>query len=193
MMKKTLLVAVSALMALSAQAKQPAGGLQYTYLQGQWSEVDFDGNDSNLANNDIDLDGLTAAASFKLNESFYLTGDHMRLSESGYRVERLALAGGFRMPLSRVLDINVGAGLVDYDVKNLANDDDSGIMMYARVRGLIEPDWEISAGFQYEDALIEDTAFTFSAGYHFHRQLSVGIATSNGDMDVTSLYLRFAF
>jgi hypothetical protein len=51
----------------------------------------------------------------------------------------------------------------------------------------------LSAGFQYEDALVSDTAFTLSAAYHVHRQVSVGMAVNSGDFDSTSLYVRFAF
>jgi hypothetical protein len=184
-MKKLISCVLALFLASAVQAQQSTAGLQYTYLQAQWSNVDFD-------DSVIDFDGIAAAASFKINDGFYVTGDHMRLSESGAHLERLSLAGGFRMPMSRVLDINVGAGLVDYDT-DVFNKDDSGVQAFARVRGLIEPDWELSAGFLYEDAAISDTSFTFSAAYSFHRQVSVGIDTRNGDMDVTSLYVRFAF
>ncbi len=183
-MKKLLVGVVVAALATTAQAAQSTSGLQYTYLQGQWSDVDFD-------DSVIDFDGLGASASFKINEGLFVAADHMRLSEQGAHIERLAVAGGFRMPMSRVMDINLGAGLVDYDTN--FKEDDSGILAYAKVRGLIEPNWEVSAGFLYEDAITSDTAFTFSAGYRFHRQVSVGIDTRNGDMDVTSFYLRFAF
>ncbi len=185
-MKKLIGMAIALLLATTAYAQQSVGGLQYTYLQAQWNDVDFD-------DIDIDLDGPAAAASFKINDSFYVTADHMRASDQGVRMERIAVAGGFRVKMSRVLDINMGAGLVDYDLKGINYEDDSGLLMYVRARGMIEPNWEISAGFQYEDAVVSDTAFTFSAGYHFHKQVSAGLAVQNGDLDVTSLYLRLAF
>lgn len=184
-MKKLLL----ATMVLAASSTAFAAGPQYSYVQGQWQESEFD--DSNA-----DLDGFGVAASIDLNQEFFAFAQYASLDDSGVEVDRLAIGGAYKMPVGTYTDLNFGAGLVSYDADFgpfFRDDDDSGLLLTAGIRSMLNKQLELGAGVTYEDAFDIDMLFNVYGAWHFNNKVSAGLSLTEGDVETSAIYVRVAF
>ncbi len=182
---KKLLLATTVLVASSATF---AAGPEYTYLQGQWQESEFD--DSNA-----ELDGFGLAASIDLNKEFFAFGQYSSVDDQGVEADRFAIGAAYKMPLSTKTDLNFGAGLVSYDVDfgPFGEDDDSGLLLTAGIRSMLTNEVELGANLNYEDAYDIEMLTSVYGAYHFNRQISAGASLTMGDVETTAIYVRVAF
>lgn len=100
-MKKHLALALALAAAPFAAA---AGELSYTYVEGGYTQLDFDVDGAE----DFDMDGGQVRGSVALGESFYLHGGYGRVNEdvSGMDVDldEVQAGVGYRMPVGERAD-----------------------------------------------------------------------------------------
>ncbi|HEX4910546.1 MAG TPA: outer membrane beta-barrel protein [Permianibacter sp.] len=182
---KKLLLATAVLAASSATL---AAGPQYTFVQGQWQEAELE--DSNA-----DLDGFGIAGSIDLNKEFFAFAQYANVDDRGVDLDRLAVGAAYKMPLSTRTDLNFGAGIVSYDLSNRfgVDDDDSGLLLTAGIRSMLNDNLELGAGASYEDAYDIDMLVNVYGAWHFNNQLSAGLSLTEGDVETTAIYVRMAF
>lgn len=178
-MKRTCLFA--ALMSLSAGAA--AEGLDYSYIQGSYSQVDFD-------DIGIDGDGFGIAGSFALTDQFAIFGGYDSADlDFGIDFTQFEVGGLFRLPLSGTLDLVTSLSYVsmEVDVPGFGSADDDGFGVGVGLRALASPRVELSGGVSYVDLNDSGSDTSFGAGlrYHFTDAVSVGLTGSWGD-DVSS-------
>lgn len=183
---KKLLLATAVLAASSATL---AAGPQYTYVQGQWQEAEWDDNSA------ADLDGFGVAGSIDLNKEFFAFAQYANVDDRGFDVDRFAIGAAYKMPLSVRTDLNFGAGIVSYDVSSRygVDDDDSGLLLTAGIRSMLNDNLELGAGASYEDAYDIDFLVNVYGAWHFNSQLSAGLSLTEGDVETTAIYVRMAF
>ena len=182
---KKLLLATAVLAASSATL---AAGPQYTYVQGQWQEAELE--DSNA-----DLDGFGVAGSIDLNKEFFAFAQYANVDDRGVDLDRFAVGAAYKMPLSTRTDLNFGAGIVSYDLSNRfgVDDDDSGLLLTAGIRSMLNDNLELGAGASYEDAYDVDMLVNVYGAWHFNNQFSAGLSLTEGDVETTAIYVRMAF
>lgn len=174
MFKKLLLASVLAVPAVSM-----AEGLSYSYLEGSYASVDFDGGGN--------ADGFNLAGSFLVAPAVFVSGDYSMLSiDGGGDFDIGNIGAAFRHALTPTVDAFAGADLVFAKVKfGGASDDDTGYRIRGGVRAALGKA-ELNGGIAYRD-VFDDTSTIFSVGgvYNFTANIA-GVAGADFDSDSTA-------
>jgi opacity protein-like surface antigen len=168
---------IAALLSLSVAAA--AEGLDYSYVQGSYSQVEFD-------DIDVDGDGFGIAGSFAIGDRFaVIAGYDVADYDFGLDTTAYEIGGLFHAPLTDRGDF---VGTLSYvslevDVPNFGSVDDDGFGVGAGLRGMASPKVELNGGISYVDFSDGGDDTTFGAGvrYHFTDAVSAGLDGSWGD------------
>lgn len=172
---------------LTASSAALAAGPRYNYLQGQWQE-------SELEDSRAEFDGIGVAASFELNQQFFAFGQFSSLDDRGVDLDRWAIGAAYKMPFGTNTDLNFGAGIVDYEINTGPfSDDDSGLMLTAGIRSMLDKQLEVGASASYEDAYDIDMLLNVYGAWHFTPQLAAGLTLTEGDLETTAVFVRYSF
>lgn len=164
---------------LSLAATAAAEGLDYSFVQGSYSQVEFD---------DIDVDGdsFGIAGSFAIGDRFAVIAGY-EAADYDFDVETTAyeIGGLFHVPLSDRVDFVSTLSYVslEVDVPNFGSVDDDGFGVGIGLRGMASPKVEFDGGISYVDFSDGGDDTTFGAGvrYHFTDAVSAGLDGSWGD------------
>lgn len=166
-----------ALLSLSAAAA--AEGLDYSYVQGSYSQVEFD-------DIGVDGDGFGIAGSFAISDRFAIIAGYevadfdFDLETTGYEI-----GGLFHAPLSDRVDFVSTLSYVslEFDVPNFGSVDDDGFGVGLGLRGMASPKVEVNGGISYVDFSDGGDDTTFGAGvrYNFTDAVSAGLNGNWGD------------
>jgi len=157
------------------------------------AEIDTNGGD-------VDGSGLQLRGSIPVFDNFFAIAEFESLDlDFDVDVTRFMVGGGGHWPINNKADVIVRAGVVNYqvDVGNF-DDDDTGLFIGARIRGVITPQLELEGGVEHnmvEVAGIDnDTYLIGEARYLFTRQWSAGVLlTLGGDTNVFGVQARLNF
>lgn len=163
-------------------------GPSYNYAQVSYVNADLD--------NGPTLDGIGLAGSFALTRNFHIAVDHLRVSDSPFRVETTTIAGGFNTPLNDATDFVARLGFVNARarVTGFGSASDDGWMAQAGLRSMVTETFEFNAFLTHTDVGGSDTAVGIGAVFHMTYQLALagGVEFSDGDV-LTHVGLRWSF
>jgi len=168
---------ITALLSLSLTAA--AEGLDYTYVQGSYSQVEFD-------EIDVDGDGFGISGSFALTDRFAVFGGY-QMADFDFDVESdtVELGGLFHAPVSDTVDLVTSLSYVsvEFDMPGFGSFDDDGFGLGLGLRTMASPQLELNGGVSYVDLDDSGDDTTFGAGirYHFTESFSAGLGGSWGD------------
>ena len=170
-------IVCAALLSLSAAAA--AEGLDYTYVQGSYSQVEFD-------DIGVDGDGFGIAGSYAIGDRFaVIAGFESGDLDFGVETTGYEIGGLFHAPLSDRVDLVTTLSYVslEFDVPGFGSVDDDGFGVGVGLRGMASPKVELNGGISYVDFSDggDDTTFGAGARYSFTDAVSVGLDGSWGD------------
>jgi hypothetical protein len=183
--RSLLALAISA--ALAPLAVQ-AGDFGYTYGELRYLDVDLDNGNG--------ADGGTAIGWYRLNESFFLTGQAIRVeNDNDAKSTTFALGGGYIMPLNDTWDAVAMASLRQTEVDiGPRTESEDGYGVQLGLRGMPIPKIETRAFVNYVDVTEGDTSLFVSGDYFFTPTFAAGIAAEfGGDADTVSVGVRYSF
>lgn len=165
------------LMSLSAIAG--AQGLDYNYIQGSYSQVEFD-------DIDVDGDGFGIGASFGISDRFAVFGSYSTADlDFDVEVNTFDVGLAFHAPISDSVDVvtSVSYVSVDVELQGFGSADDDGFGLGVGLRAMAAPALEINGGISYVDFGDGGDDTTFGAGflYSFTDIFEVGLAGNWGD------------
>jgi hypothetical protein len=180
----------SALLVTSALA---AEGPRYTYVEAGYVDLEVD-NDSSFGG-DLDGDGFAIGGSLAVTDMFHLFTDYsdIDLDADNFAVSadysQFAIGGGINYAMSDTVDLVGRLAYLDAEVEvdTFGSADESGYGLYAGVRDMVMPAWEVSGGIAYSDLGdgIDGTSFSLGTLYSLTEVFAVGAGLSFGD-DTTS-------
>jgi hypothetical protein len=165
------------LLPLSATAV--AEGLDYSFVQGTYSQVEFD-------DIDVDGDGFGIGGSLAIGDRFAaFAGFDTADLDFDVETTSLEVGGLFHTPLSDRVDFvsSLSYVSVEIDVPGFGSADDDGFGVGVGLRGMASPQLELNGGISYDDLNDSGDDTSFSAGmlYHFTDAFSAGLGGSWGD------------
>jgi hypothetical protein len=182
-----VLLALGVSAVLAPMAVQ-AGDFGYTYGELRYLDVDPDDGPG--------ADGGTAIGWYRLNESFFLTGQAIRVeNDNDAKSTTYALGGGYIKPLNDTWDAVAMASLRHAELDTGARtQSDEGYGVQLGVRGMPIPKIETRAFVNYVDVTEGDTSFFVSGDYFFSPTFAAGVAAEfGGDADTVSVGIRYSF
>lgn len=185
-MQRRILSGLAALAAALPLASH-ADVMDYSYAELGYVDTKLDGDGF-----DVDGDGFALRGSLAVHPNFFVFAAYQDLSfDFNVDSSLLEVGGGGHWPLSDKVDLIGKVGIVKADVDlGPFNDDDDGLLLGARVRGVVAPKFELEGGFDYRNIDIGDeTTIVLEGRYFFVDTLAGGLSVSIGD-DVTSLGLN---
>jgi len=182
------LAALAAALPLASHAET----MSYSYAELGYVDTELDGDGV-----DVDGNGLALRGSLPVTPDFFVFAGYTDLDfDFDVDLSLLEVGGGGHWPLSDKIDLVGKLGIVKAEVDvGRFDDDDTGILLGARVRGALAPKFELEGGFDYRNIDVGDeTTLVLEGRYFFMPQLAGGLSVSIGD-DVTSLGInaRWAF
>ncbi|HEX2140337.1 MAG TPA: outer membrane beta-barrel protein [Woeseiaceae bacterium] len=181
------------LAAFSVSGAAYAEGFDYSFVEGSYGQVDFDG---------VDGDGMGIGGSFALTDSFhvfggYETGDF----DGGVDLNALELGVGYNMPVTDVVDFVASLSYVSAEAEvtvpglGSISADENGYGLGVGLRGMATPQLELNGGIEYVDLDSgSDTGFGAGFLYHFSESLAVGLSGDwADDVNTYALNGRFSF
>jgi hypothetical protein len=177
---KYLLAFAGAFLALSGTAATAAdNGPRYTYGEVGYSHLDFDDFDA-------DGDAWYLNGSFALTDMFHVVAGYTdgNLDANGggsadYSSWNLGV--GINYPISDTIDL---VGRLSYLSAEVENDDEDGYGLYAGVRAMVMPQFELNGGVDYTDLggdFGDDTAVELGAVYNFTDMVAAAAGVSFSD------------
>lgn len=146
--------------------------------------------DSELDDVDVEGDGLALRGSLAVNETFFVFASYEGLEyERNVDTTMFQVGGGGHWPLNDKLDIVGRLGIVSAEIDaGRFEDDDTGLLLGARLRAEVAPRFEIEGGFDYLDLddVAEDTFIVAEGRYFFADQVAGGLSLQLSD-DITSI------
>ena len=189
-MLRTIFVLSFLLLAATANAQSS----NYNYLQGSFGQVDLD-----VPGFDVDGDGLGVAASFEIDENFYVSGEYQTADvDFGVDVNILDVVGGYRTGVGRNLDLyaNLGYTKVKIEGAGGGSSDDGGFSVGMGLRGAVSEAVELYGGLDYIDFDDSDSEIRAKAGFimMLNETLGVGLKASLwDDFSVYQINVRLYF
>jgi hypothetical protein len=165
------------LLPLSATAV--AEGLDYSFVQGTYSQVEFD-------DIDVDGDGFGIGGSLAIGDRFAAFAG-FDTADLDFDVETTSweVGGLFHTPLSDRVDFvsSLSYVSVEIDVPGFGSADDDGFGVGVGLRGMASPQLDLHGGISHVDLNDSGDDPSFSAGmlYHFTDAFSAGLGGSWGD------------
>lgn len=167
-MKKHLALAVALAIAPFAAS---ADGLDYTYVEGGYANVEIDTGENTVGK--IDFDGVQIRGSAAISEAFYLLGGYGDVSDddfnSGIDFSELQLGLGYRHGLSERADLVTEVSYLrqEFDANGFGSSDASGGRVSVGVRGLLADNFEGYVKGSYTDGGDFDGDFSGTIGAQF--------------------------
>ena len=189
------LLCVSFLLPAFGQAQEAArpqsAQFNYTYVEINYDELDFD-----LGPADIDGDGLTLSGSFEINDDWHVyTSYGSHDLDFGIDLDTWMVGAGYVYPLKDDIDIYGRVLYVDVDADAGAGSlDEDGLGLQARIRFRVTDVFEVEGGIQHLDVVDSDTSLQAFGRYHFTDEFSAAIGlTFAGDTDSIGVSARYSF
>lgn len=167
-MKKHLALAVALAIAPFAAS---ADGLDYTYVEGGYANVEIDTGDALVG--DLDFDGVQIRGSAAISESFYLLGGYGSVSNDDYSMDvdftELQFGLGYRHGLSDRADLITEVSYLrqEIDFDGFGSEDASGGRVSVGLRGLLADNFEGYVKGSYTDGGDFDGDFSGTIGAQF--------------------------
>lgn len=167
-MKKHLALAVALAIAPFAAS---ADGLDYTYIEGGYANVEIDTGDALVG--DLDFDGVQIRGSAAISESFYLLGGYGNVSNDDYSMDvdfsELQFGLGYRHGLSDRADLITEVSYLrqEIDFDGFGSEDASGGRVSVGLRGLLADNFEGYVKGSYTDGGDFDGDFSGTLGAQF--------------------------
>jgi len=185
-MQRRILSGLAALAAALPLASH-ADVMSYSYAELGYVDTKLDGQGF-----DVDGDGLALRGSLPVTPDFFVFAGYQDLNfDFDVDLSVLEVGGGGHWPLSDKIDIIGKLGIVkaEADVGNF-DEDDTGFLLGARVRGAVAPKFELEGGVDYRNIDVGDeTTLVVEGRYFFMQQLAGGVSVALGN-DITSLGLN---
>ena len=189
-MKKHLALAVALAIAPFAAS---ADGLDYTYIEGGYANVEIDTGDALVG--EIDFDGFQVRGSAAISESFYLLGGYGNVSNDDYSMDvdfsELQFGLGYRHGLSDRADLVTEVSYLrqEIDFDGFGSEDASGGRVSVGVRGLLADNFEGYVKGSYTDGGDFDGDFSGTLGAQFKFTPTWGVVGEIEAGDDVSKYL----
>ena len=187
-MQRRILSGLAALAAAAVPLASHADVMDYSFAELGYVDTNLDTN----GGPDVDGNGLALRGSLTVNPNFFVFAGYQDLDfDFDVDASLLEVGGGGHWPLSDKIDIvgKVGVVKAEIDVGSF-DDDDTGILLGARVRDVVAPKFELEGGFDYRNIDVGDeTTIVLEGRYSFIDNITGGLGVSIGD-DVTSLGLN---
>lgn len=167
-MKKHLALAVALAIAPFAAS---ADGLDYTYVEGGYANVEIDTGDAFAG--DVEFDGFQIRGSAAVSESFYLLGGYGNVSndEFGGDIDfsELQFGLGYRHGLSERADLVTEVSYLRQEIEadGFGSDDAAGGRVSVGLRGLLADNFEGYVKGSYTDGGDFDGDFSGTVGAQF--------------------------
>ncbi len=177
-----IVLSVLALPGIAAAQAFNYRNVDLTYLLS--AEIDGNGG------SDVDGDGLLLRGSLPVYENFFVLAEFESLNfDFDIDVTRFAIGAGGHWPINNKIDIVGRIGIVNLQVDvGRFDDDDTGLFIGGRVRGMVTPQLELEGGVELQQAEVgsidSDTYLVGEARYHFNSQWSAGVLVNLGG-DIT--------
>lgn len=186
MLRSTLMIV---LVAFGATAY--ADGLNYTYIQASYGQVEVD--DPLI---DVDGDGFGIDGSMALTENFHLFGEY-QTADMDFNVDlNLLEAGiGYNIALSETVDVVGRVAYVNAEIEAFGvSDDENGYSIGAHLRGQVGSMIELNGGLDYVDLDESETRAKAGIRFSFTENFSAGLnGTWWDDVNIYQLNARFSF
>jgi hypothetical protein len=171
-----------------------ADGLNYTYIQASYGQVQFD--DSLI---DVDGDGFAINGSVAVSDNFHLFGEYQMAGlDFGIDLNLLEAGLGYNMPMSDKMDIIAKAAYVNVEAEapGVPSADDNGYAVGIGLRGAMSDKFELNGGL--DDVDVGDsggeTRFNVGFNYNFTDSFTVGLkGTWWEDVNIYQIGGRFYF
>lgn len=176
----------AALAALAPAAHAATDQLGYTYLDAGYVSLDYDNADG---------DGWGMAASLAMTDRLHVYGayENGEIEPDGFFGGNLdytsyAAGLGLNLPVAPLVDV---VGRVGYVYAEVEDFDDSGVGLFAGLRGRVATQFELEGGVDYVDLddAGDDTAFSLAGRWYFADEFALGAGVTQGD-DATTWSLR---
>ncbi|HTJ20382.1 MAG TPA: outer membrane beta-barrel protein [Steroidobacteraceae bacterium] len=183
------LAALAAALPLASHAET----MNYSYAELGYVDAELDGGGFH-----VDGDGFALRGSLAVHPNYFVFANYQDLGfDGGVDTSLLEVGGGGHWPLNDKVDIigKVGITKAEIDAGRFDADDD-GLLLGARIRGIVAPKFELEAGFDYRDLdeAGDDTTIVFDGRYFFIDNLAGGLSVAIGDDDTLwGLNLRYTF
>lgn len=168
-MKRALLgLALAAVLPVSAQAADESNsnsGLSYNYIQAQYINADFLGEDA---------DGFALAGSFGFSDNWYGSANYRQIDENGASLDLTDINIGWHHALSDKADFlaEVGYARLGAELDGFGSDSADGYRAAIGIRGMMAANFEgqIKGSWTKINDLGGDGEFgaTVQATYHFN-------------------------
>lgn len=177
-----------------------AGAQELSYRNVDFAYFPSAEIDTGSGGGDIDGDGFQLRGMLPVHENIFVFAEFESLNyDFDVDTTRFAVGAGGHWPLSNNLDIvgRLGFGRYEVDVGPF-DDDDTGIIIGGRLRGMITPQFELEGGVEYYQVEVggidNQTVLVGEARYHFTPEWSAGLLVNIGsDVSSLGLHARFAF
>lgn len=196
-MKKHLALAVALAIAPFAAS---ADGLDYTYVEGGYANVEIDTGDALVG--DLDFDGVQIRGSAAISESFYLLGGYGSVSNDDYSMDvdftELQFGLGYRHGLSDRADLITEVSYLrqEIDFDGFGSEDASGGRVSVGLRGLLADNFEGYVKGSYTDGGDFDGDFSGTLGAQFKFTPTWGVVgeiEAGDDVSKTLVGVRASF
>ncbi len=163
----------------AAQGADGSQGLNYTYAEIGYGQVNFDSPD-------IDGDGFGIGGSYALTEQFHLLANYST-ADLDFDIDYtdFSVGFGFNSPISDTIDVvaTLSYVYVELDASGFGSADDNGLGGGLGLRALVNPQIELFGGVEYIDLSDSgsDTSLGAGARYNFNEQFAVGFAGNWSD------------
>lgn len=181
-----------------------ADDLSYSYIQGSYSQTEFDADDFSL-----DLNGFDLTGSFAVSDHFFVqlnagraTGDErIEGVKVDTELDGKTLMLGFHTALSDNLDFVASIGKTWLDAKidvdgfgEFEGDDDANLVSVG-LRGMATDSLELFANAVYVDGDGDsDTNLNVGGMYKLSSNFGIGLShTAGDDADTTGVFARLSF
>ena len=166
-------------------AQQQKAGLDYSYLELRF--VDVDSNDG---------DGFRFNGSYDFGNNWLLVGGFTSLDfNNNVDVTAVELGAGYVWHYTDDFDLVSTLRYVSTEVDNpIQSVDDDGLAFSAGVRGLLSPEFEIRGSVNHITVGNSDTYLELAGDYYFTPQVAAGLSLEfAGDTDVITIGARWFF
>jgi hypothetical protein len=185
-----------AALALGMPLASFAQTLNYNYVDG----AHFPEGELDTGDRDIDGDGLQVRGSLQVYQNLYVFTEFQDLDfDRNVDTTRMMIGAGGHWPVNSSWDLIARAAIVHYEVDvGPFDDDDTGILVGVRARGIVYPKVEVEGGIEHQRVevydLENDTYLVAEARYNFTPQLAAGVlANIGGDTNLFGVQARFSF
>ncbi len=173
--------------AIASLALAPAAVLadspDYTYIEGAYVNLDFDGGGN--------LDGFSISGSAEVGENIFIFAGYSGISDAGVDFNVLTAGIGYKSAISDTTDVNASIAFVsaEVDLGPFGSATEDGYALDVSLRSMVSNEFELNGGITYVDlgGGVDDTAFHVGGVYSFNDSFAVTSGVSFDDDGTTFL------